>query len=55
MRWVVDVDFQHPDGSRERVRKTSPVQTFRGAEQYERQVREEILNGRTLASPAPEN
>jgi integrase len=52
MRWVVDVDFQRPDGSRERIRKTSPVQTLRGAEQYERQVREQLLTGRTLVGPA---
>ena len=52
MRWVVDVDFQRPDGNRERVRKTSPVQTLRGAEQYERQVRAQLLTGRTLVSPA---
>lgn len=38
-RWVVDVDFTHPDGSKERIRRTSPVQTRRGAEQYDREIR----------------
>jgi integrase len=37
--WMVDVDFEHVDGHRERVRKVSPVQSFRGAERYEREVR----------------
>jgi integrase len=42
-RWVVDVDYQHPDGRRTRIRKISPVQTRRGAELYERQVRDDLL------------
>src|SRR5579872_2372732 len=42
-RWVVDIDYQHPDGRRERIRKISPVQNKRGAEQYERDVRESLL------------
>lgn len=44
--WTVDVDFEHPDGKRTRVRKVSPVQTRRGAEEYERQVRDDLLMGR---------
>ena len=43
--WIVDIDFEHPDGRRTRVRKTSPVQTRKGAEEYERQVRAELLAG----------
>lgn len=42
---MVDVDFELPNGSRERVRKVSPVQTKRGAEQYERELRAAILDG----------
>ena len=42
--WMIDLVFSHADGRRERVRKRSPVQTRRGAEEYERQVREELLN-----------
>ncbi len=43
--WRVDIDFEHADGRRERVKKVSPVQTLRGAQQYERQVRNELLAG----------
>jgi integrase len=43
--WMVDVDLQHPNGRRERVRKISPVQTRRGAEQYEREMRSALLDG----------
>jgi integrase len=43
--WMIDVDFQHAAGTRIRVRKKSPVQTRRGAEEYERQVRQELLAG----------
>ncbi len=43
--WMVDVDFEHPNGERTRVRKVSPVQTRRGAEEYERQIRGELLSG----------
>lgn len=38
-KWMVDVDHCHPDGTRERVRLTSPVQTRRGAEQFDRDIR----------------
>lgn len=47
--WMVDVVFEHPDGRIERIRKVSPVRTRRGAEEYERQVRAELLN----PSPKP--
>lgn len=43
--WTVDVDFEGPDGAHRRVRKVSPVQTRRGAEEYERQVRQALLDG----------
>jgi integrase len=41
----VDIRFTHANGREERVRKVSPVQTKRGAEQYERQLREALLDG----------
>lgn len=44
-KWIVDIDFEHPDGRRERVRKLSPVQTKRGAEQYERELRTALASG----------
>ena len=42
---MVDFWFTHPDGHKERFRKLSPVQTKRGAEQYEREVRQALLDG----------
>ncbi len=42
--WIVDVMFAHVGGTAERVRKVSPVQTRRGAEEYERQLRAALLN-----------
>lgn len=47
--WIVDVDFEHADGRRERVRKVAPVQTKRGAEEYERQVRASLLDPKPQA------
>ena len=43
--WFVDFVFEHPDGRHERIRKVSPVQTRRGAEQYERELRQALLDG----------
>ena len=43
--WIVDVDLELPDGKRKRVRKVSPVQTRRGALEYERELRQSILSG----------
>ncbi len=43
--WIVDVVFQHPDGRRQRIKKKSPVSTRRGAEEYERQIRNALLGG----------
>lgn len=40
--WYVHFVLTHLDGSKERVRKRSPVQTRRGAEEYERQLRTEL-------------
>lgn len=52
-RWLVDVDFEHADGRRERVRKVAPVQTRHGAEEYERQLRAAMLDPRRSRSKAP--
>ncbi len=43
--WFVDVDLELPGGRRKRVRKVAPVQTRRGAEEYERQLRGSLLDG----------
>ena len=45
--WIVDVDFQHPNGRKERVRKVA--RTRREAEQLERTIRDELVN----PTPAP--
>jgi len=42
---MVDVDFVHPDGRNQRIRKVSPVPTKRGAEAYERELRNSLVNG----------
>jgi integrase len=42
--WIVDVVFEHADGRVQRARKVSPVQTKRGAEEYERQLRAALLS-----------
>ena len=44
-KYMIDVQFVHPDGKVQRVRKNSPVNTRRGAEQYEREVRAALLGG----------
>ncbi len=43
--WTVDVVFTHADGRVQRITKTSPVNTRRGAEDYERQLRAALLDG----------
>lgn len=43
--WMVDVVFEYPDGSIERHRKVSPVQSKRGAESFEQQLRASLLTG----------
>lgn len=46
--WMVDVKFRHPDGRVERFRKIAPVNTRRGAEHYEREVRHRLLLGQSI-------
>src|SRR5262249_43623203 len=43
--WIVDVKYRHAYGSVQAVRQTSPVQTRRGAEQHERQLRDSLQKG----------
>lgn len=55
-RWYVDITFEHADGRVERVRKDSPVQTKRGTELYEQQVRLALIGGtfrKEEPAPAP--
>lgn len=54
--WMIDIDYEYPDGRRERVRKVSPAQTRRAAEQYERDLRQALVDGsfgRKEAEPPP--
>ncbi len=51
--WYVDVVFEHADGRRQRIRKVSPVQTRRAAEQYEREVRQALLDDTYGKEQAP--
>jgi integrase len=44
-RWTIDVKVALPGKRPRRIRDFSPVNTRRGAEQYERQVREALLAG----------
>jgi integrase len=43
--WMVHVKHTDPSGRVHQVRKVSPVQTRRGAEQYEREVRQALVDG----------
>jgi integrase len=51
--WMVDVVFEHADGRIERVRKVSPVQTKRGAQEFERQLRASLLSPLAPAKEVP--
>jgi integrase len=44
-KWMVHIQHTWPDGRKETIRKVSPVQTKRGAEQYERELRLQLVSG----------
>lgn len=44
-KWYVDFWFKYPNGSKERFRKQAPVNTKRGAETYERDLRLKLQSG----------
>jgi integrase len=53
-RWMVDVKIRLPGQPRPtRVRRVSPVQTHRGAQRYERELRAAILGGTWQREPQP--
>lgn len=54
MGWMIDFIFEFPDGRIERIRRKSPVQTRRGAEQFERQLRERMAKPDYLAQKRKE-
>jgi len=43
--WMIDVDMELPDGRRKRIRKVSPIQSRRGAEEFEIELRRSLLSG----------
>ncbi len=44
-KWMVHIEHTWPDGRKQTIRKVSPVQTKRGAEQYERELRLQLVSG----------
>ena len=52
-KWLIDITYNHPDGRKEIIRKVSPVNTKRGAEQYETQLRQEMLKRDSLPQEKP--
>ncbi len=45
-KWMIHIEHTWPDGRRQTIRKISPAQTKRGAEQYEREIRSMLVSGR---------
>jgi len=43
-KYRIDFLWEHPDGTKERIREWSPVHNIRGAEEHERQLRQKLQN-----------
>jgi integrase len=43
--WMIHIEHTWPDGRKQTIRKVSPVASKRGAEQYERELRLQIVSG----------
>ena len=54
IRYRVEVHWTYPDGSKKQIRKVSPIATLRGAEQYERDIRNALAAG-TYGKRAPKS
>lgn len=58
MGWMVDFWWKHirgpNSGTRERIRKKSPIDTKRGAEEFERMLRARLFEGKPLDGSDPE-
>jgi len=53
-KWCADFRFQHADGTVERVRKRSPIQSKAGADAFEHQLRTQLLAPtRTVTKEVP--
>ena len=44
-KWMIHIEHTWPDGRKQTIRKISPMQTKRGAEQYERELRVQLVSG----------
>jgi len=42
---MIHISHPWPGGRKQTIRKVSPVQTKRGAEQYERELRKQLVSG----------
>jgi integrase len=51
--WMIDIDYQHPDGTRERVRRVPRPNTRADAERQEREIMRGLATG-TYGREAPE-
>ena len=52
--WYVEFTYKHPNGRKEVVKHNSPVNTKRGAEQYEAQQRREMLERDSRPNEKPD-
>lgn len=52
-RWIVDVQFRHPDGRIERIRRTPRVQSRVGAQRLEREILARLEGHPDLGPDAP--
>ena len=52
-KWYADFRFQHVDGTVERVRKRSPVQSKAGADEFEHQLRTQLLTPTAITKEVP--
>lgn len=52
-KWYADFRFQHANGTVERVRKCSPLQSKAGAEEFERQLRTALLTPSRATKEVP--
>ena len=49
-KWMIHIEHTWPDGRKQTIRKVSPMQTKRGAEQYERELRQQLVSGNCNAA-----
>ena len=52
-KWFVDFRFQYADGTVERIRKCSPIQSRAGAEEFEHQLRTSMMTPSRITKEVP--